>query len=359
MQSKAFFLCLKGGDALDFAELVRRAETNKVAHFKKVIEENERKIKEKRDTMRLFDKPVVLLTHTDLDGVGSPVVLKYIFKQTEDELLYIHYTNNGKVESTIESIIEKRGTDGYKLFICDHSPVREMYDKMVELNMDFHIFDHHKSSQVAGLPHVTLDIEQCATQLFFNYLISEVIGEASWFSATVKTHLGKFVYHVNDYDMWHHESPHTKRLNELLYEVGITDFVNRFAVTPHPVFTEGEELVVSIAEKKREKYIERAIDSAVLHTDHDKKRFAVIFAESHQSELGNQANEKLETDYVFMVNAQSCKVSLRGKDTVDVSLIAKHFSDILETNSGGHKAAAGFGFNPEQLPKLYHLLETY
>lgn len=316
--------------------------------------------------MRIYDKPVILMTHTDFDGTGSPIVLNVITSLTEDKVQAVYYTNNGDVEKTIDDIIEKYGTSDYQLIICDHSPVKSHYDKMVENKIDFMIFDHHKSSEVKGLKNVVFDVEQCATQLFHSYLWLQYLAKRDKANEVTSQegldklfHLLVFVRHVNDYDMWIHENAHSKRLNELLYETSISDFVTRFSESPDSAFTEMEELIVSTAEKKRQKYIDKSEKTVVLHTDHEKNRFGVVFAEQHQSELGHELIDRLEIDYIFMVNAQGTKVSLRSAGRVDVSEIAKHFGTLLDTNHGGHKAASGFGFKISDLPKLYYMLETY
>jgi len=302
--------------------------------------------------MRIFDKPVILLTHNDLDGVGSPVVLNALTAKTQDIVQKIYYVNNGDVEAIIEKVMTDNKPEDYILFICDHSPIKETYDKMVAEGVDFYIFDHHKSSQVQDLEYVSFDLNKCGTKLFYEYIMKA-------HPILRGTILGQFVYHVNDYDMWVHDNPHSKRLNELLYETSIPEFIERFSNNPDPAFTETEELIVSSAEKKRERYINKAEKFVQFHTDHNKNRFGVVFAELHVSELGHELNDRLDLDYIFIVNAQSSKVSLRSKGKVDVAEIAKHFAHLLETNGGGHKAAAGFGYAPEDLPKVFHLLETY
>jgi hypothetical protein len=296
----------------------------------------------------------------DLDGVGSPVVINYLTTQTNDVVEAIYYTNNGDVEKTIDTIIEKYGTGGYKLFICDHSPVKSHYDKMVEEDIDFMIFDHHKSSEVQGFEHVVFDLHHAGTYLFFDYVIQEVetvVNEEQ--AESLHLDLYPFVYHVNDYDMWIHESPHSKRINELLYETSISGFVKRFSADPRPGFTDTEELIVTTAEKKREAYIDKAEKHTTQHTDQDGNRFGIVFAEQHQSQLGHELIDRLNIEYIFMVNAQASKVSIRSKGKVDVSEIAKHYANVFNTQGGGHKAAAGFGYTPEDLPELFYLLRTY
>jgi single-stranded DNA-specific DHH superfamily exonuclease len=307
--------------------------------------------------------------NNDLDGVGSPVVLNASTRHTDDEVKAVYYTNNGAVESTIfEDIYEKHGMQDYKLIIADHSPTLAAYERLVKDKVDFLIFDHHKSSQLIGLDdsRVVIDLKSAATSLFFDS-ISKALVDAHEETKTPMTqeevdmlaNLRMFVFHVNDYDMWIHDHPHSKRLNELLYETNISEFVRRFSKNPDPVFTEVEEILVNSAEKKRNKYIDKAEKTAIIHTDHVKNKFAVVFAESHQSELGHELMTRLDVDFIFIVNAQASKVSLRSQGAVDVSEVANHFATLLDTQSGGHKAAAGFMYEPAQLPKLYHLLETY
>lgn len=309
---------------------------------------------------KIWNKPIIVLTHNDFDGVGSPIVLKNIAGKTGDEVKAVYYTNNGDVEKTIDDIIAKYGVEGYKLFICDHSPTLAHYNLMVEKGIDFMIFDHHKSSKIQGLEHVVFNIERSATAIFTGYLVDELSKAVGGFkTAELYNEVINFVYHVNDYDMWIHESPHSKRINRLLYETSINHFVERFSNNPSADFTEVEEIIVSTSEKKMQNYINKAEKHTHFYVDRLGHGYGVVFADQYQSELGHQLLELHPIDYIFMVNAQSSKVSLRSNGKVDVSEVAKRFAYLLETDSGGHHAAAGFGFTPNDLPKVYHMLQAY
>lgn len=303
-----------------------------------------------------FEQPIVCISHTDFDGTGSPIALRHTFQERKDIKTYLegNHSVNERIQKTIEA---NKGTD-YLLIIADHSPSLEMYNLMVEEGIDFYVFDHHKQSQVINIedPRLHVVIGKSGTQLFYDWLVENVTDDA------LKPRLAslkQFIYHVNDYDMWIHESEHSKRLNELLYATSISYFLDRFIENPDVTLTEMEDMIVDIAIKSRDRYIEKAKEVLMYHTDHEKNKYGVVFAESHQSELGNRLIAECGIDYIFMVNAQISKVSLRGNGKVDVSEIAAHFGNILETNNGGHHDAAGFGFNQEDLPKIYHLLETY
>ena len=309
----------------------------------------------------MFKKPVVVLSHTDKDGVGSPIVAGGIFNKIEGEYKY-HCVENNVVNDEIMKIVADRVDTEYVLFICDHSPSKATYDFLVAEGVDFHVFDHHKSSEVLDIedPRLHIVLETCGTKLFWQWCKDYATITANEPALRILNQYEEFVFHVNDYDMWKHESPHSKRLNELLYKIGRGRFIKRFIENPDVTFTKDEELIVSIAEKERGAYINRAEKSMVMHTDQYGHRYGHLFAESNQSELGNELLIRHEDmQYVFMINAQSNKVSIRGKGNVDVSAIAKHFATILGTSGGGHHDAAGFSYPAIDLPKIYYLLTTY
>lgn len=309
----------------------------------------------------MFKKPVIIVSHTDKDGVGSIAVAGGIFDRLGGDFKY-HCVENNRVNEKIVSIVEENEGQEYLLFICDHSPSKVTYDLLVAQGVDFHVFDHHKSSEVLEIvdPRLHIVLNTCGTKLFWQWCKDYATITAQEPALRILNQYEEFVFHVNDYDMWIHESPHSKRLNELLYKVGRGRFIKRFIENPDPHFTKDEELIVTIAEKEREAYINRAEKSMVLHTDQYGHSYGHLFAESNQSELGNELLIRHEDmQYVFMINAQANKVSIRGKGNVDVSAIAKHFAGILETSGGGHHDAAGFSYPPIDLPKIYYLLTTY
>lgn len=306
---------------------------------------------------KLFSKPIVMKTHTDFDGTGSSVVAKYFF--TGEYAPEVYYVQNPDINKSIIETIEEKGDQEYVLLICDHSPSREVYDLMVDKGVDFYIFDHHKSSEVIGLDRVTFDLNTCGTKLFYDWLVDIFKEYEQTGALAMLKPLQDFVYHVNDYDMWIHESPLSKRLNELLFETSIKEFVQRFSVTPFVTLTDTENMLVDNAIKRRDAYIKRAQRNTLVKQDKSGNKVGIVFAESHQSELGNVTIVDFDLDYIFMINAQSSKVSLRSGGDVDVSEVAFDMQKVLGGSAGGHKPAAGFTFAPEDFPKAFELIHNY
>lgn len=305
----------------------------------------------------VFSKPIVMLSHTDLDGMGSPVVAKYFF--TGEYAPEVYCVQNPDINKSIRRVMEERKGQDYLLLICDHSPSREVYDELVAEGVDFYVFDHHKMSEVIGLDRVIFDLKICGTKLFYDWLVDIFKDYEQTGAPAVLKKLEKFVYYVNDYDMWIHESPVSKRLNELLFETSITEFMERFVRNPLVVFTQTEDLLVDNAIKRRDAYIKRAQRKMTVKQDRDGNKIGIVFTESHQSELGNVTIIDYDLDYIFMINAQASKVSLRSAGEVDVALVSQDLHQHFNVSFGGHKAAAGFAFAPEDLPKAFELIYNY
>ncbi|AMM44898.1 phosphohydrolase [Bacillus phage SP-15] len=295
---------------------------------------------------------LAIFTHVDLDGAGSPVVAKYLYGDRVKEVFRV---DNKDVTEKVQYLIDNK--ENYKdstIFICDHSPTFEMYNKLVESGLDFYIFDHHKSSELQELNdyRVEINTDFCGTYLFFDWL---VMNDPELTPEQINS-TQDFVYHVNDYDMWIHESPKSKQLHQLLYELGWNRFLDRFSSNIKVEFNEGEKLILELARERVQDYVESYRDKVTVLTDNLGDTYIAVFAERNQSELGHYLLETFGVKYVCMINPKSLGCSLRGNGEVDVSEIARNKAKLYSSQSGGHKSAAGFSYTLDDLSDIIERL---
>ena len=73
---------------------------------------------------------------------------------------------------------------------------------------------------------------------------------------------------------------------------------------------------------------------------HEKYKFAVVFAEENISDLGNYLCRNFDIDFAVMILSDLRTVSLRTiKEDIDLSAIAKKYG------GGGHRKSAGFVYS--------------
>jgi len=301
--------------------------------------------------MVLFKDNVIVITHNDLDGVGSPIVSKNFGIDAD-----VHYVNNGMVDSAVEKAINDINvhTGSYTLLICDHSPSHDAYKLLVDNDIDFYIFDHHKSSELLDVKddRIIIDTTKCATKLFFDFMMENYADKAE--EERIKFDLHWFVFCVNDWDMWHHTNPQSTAINTLLYEIGIPSFVDRFFKDPCIALKENEQKIVSLAFDRKKDYID-LLDKHLVIKDKDYDfPYGVVFNENYAytSEAGNDLIKRNNLKFIYLINPLLGKVSLRSVGDFDVSLTASYFAKMFGTSSGGHKNAAGFGIGWNQVGTL-------
>ena len=262
-------------------------------------------------------RPRLLLTHTDLDGVGAAVVW------TAATGAPYRIVENGEVDQAVAQAL----TDADEVVLADHS-IAETTVPLVEAHLAeghrFQLLDHHKSAlPLARYPWATVDVERSGTGLLFDYL-----GRPE--------PLREFAELVEDHDLWRHADPRSSRLAALQALLGEERFMARFVSDPRVAFTEAEELLLDVEARRESDYIERKLEEAEV-LEINGARWALVWAESYRSNLAHALIERLDVAASAIVNANSDKVivSLRGRG-VDVSLVAEAHG------GGGHARAAAF-----------------
>ncbi len=266
-----------------------------------------------------------LLTHTDLDGAGCAVLVQGAVENAAPARL----VDNGSIDEQVRATITERLAEApqHRVLITDHGVdggTASLIDEWLAAGGELHLLDHHRSSDhLTGKPWATIDETHSATGLLFAYL-----GSPARFH--------DFAALVEDHDLWHHQDPRSQRLAMLLGLLGTQRFLSRFVADPIVEFTEGERLVLELEESRREGYLARKTEQAILR-DLRGVTWAICYAESFQSEVSERLMARFGADATAVVNPSKRTVSLRGRG-VDVAAIAQR------QGGGGHARAAAFSF---------------
>ena len=291
---------------------------------------------------------IKLFTHTDLDGVGCAILAKLAFKDNV-EITYCNTPNDlwDKLKSTV---------DRYEMvYMTDLSLPNDSTEYYADGSC-YALFDHHKTAEWMNkfdFAHVNVECDgrlTCGTELFYNYLIKKSLISPRPF----------FVEQVRLYDTWDWAKTNTntpKYLNDLLYIMGISEFVDTYAdklkrndVSELTIFTGHDLEMLSYEQKQIDNYVAKKCASAIeiIFGGH---KCMLSFADRYQSILGNKmCSIKDYINMAVMVNIDEGVVSLRSIGDVDVADIAKQYG------GGGHKNSAGFKLTKDSREYLFKKL---
>jgi oligoribonuclease NrnB/cAMP/cGMP phosphodiesterase (DHH superfamily) len=275
----------------------------------------------------------LLLTHTDLDGVGCGV----LFTGSRPGQGTVELVDNGAIDARVRSALDSSPA----ILVTDHgldAATADQVDAYIAAGGHFTLLDHHRSSQhLAGRQWATIDESRSATGLLFAHL-----GEPAAFA--------EFAGLVEDHDLWLHRDPRSARLAALVGLLGHERFLARFSTNPRVEFGEGELLLLDNEDSHREDYLAKKLEQARVF-ERDGIRWAVCYAEQYQSDVAERLMTELAVAATAIVNPARRTVSLRGRG-FDVSAVAQR------QGGGGHARAAAFTFKGGELEKDLERFES-
>lgn len=301
------------------------------------------------------NKNIDLLSHTDLDGYGSEIVLKSIGLNPTVKNL-----ENQEVDSYItgyvSDILAGNQPAPDVLFITDIGPKGEAAEKLEKLHQSgetkIRLFDHHATAiELNKYEWATVITEEngvmpCGTSLFYRYLRTKADVEIK---NVIEMGLDRFVKEIELYDTWAWEEKNhvsAKTLNDLFWLVGHESFVEsqvqKIRNGLEMLFTPEEERLLEVENRRIKKYIHDKTEDLIIindfFTDEDGKPLTagIVQADTYVSELGHYLCDHHDIDFALLLNLTHDKASLRAvKEDVDLAPIVKRY------DGGGHKHAAG------------------
>jgi len=290
---------------------------------------------------------MIILTHSDYDGISAGIVGKVVYPNAK-----VEFCNYDDIN---EKVLEYLGKD--TIMITDISVNEEVAEKIEKNNSEYNdcalLFDHHKTAKwLTKYNWVTFADDKCGAKVFYEWLLNYCMElKLDWLSYELTKYVDLITY-TQDYDLWYHKYPMSKKLNMLAYEYGFERFMNRFLDNPDCTLTKSEELILELAEERKMKFIEEQKKNMKLYKDNQNKTVAVFLSTQHAGEIRDFINDD-NIDYYLFFSLNKDIASLRTKGEVDCSEVAKKFG------GGGHMKAAGFQFkfDLDSFVRKYGLVE--
>lgn len=284
----------------------------------------------------------LLLTDSDMDGLGSAVLAK-AFKINYDDIKFTIpiKMNNEKTLNLVKSFD--------KITITDLSFNEEFMEKLKE--KDITVYDHHITSSYLNnhnkYPGSISDSSRCGTKLYFDEVIIKQYHKQVNKSAI------KFVELVDTYDRWQQQSPlwdDACKLNRiyLYYRNYPSEFINYYAEriknNDFEFNDEDEEKSNIILEEIKNAYEFSKTNMKIYENDDGK--YGVSYYIKYCSEVGNDLIKNYNLTHIILIdNMKHVQVSMRS---------IKEFDCTKFKGINGHKNAAGGRFTTDYLDSVYN-----
>jgi len=265
----------------------------------------------------------LLITHTDLDGIGCAIVFLKCFPK--GEVVFAEYEDvNEKVVNLLQN------DKDWDILITDIS-VRPDLAELLDKRGKVGLLDHHATASWLGDKYqwASIAIDQCGTRMIYEMF-------KDYFHLEDLEH---FVSVVEDWDLWGRVSGNGApgkeaiKLESLFRFYGKDRFINR--ALKGVQLSEHDDEVANILWEKFNEYYEETFDMVQLH-EKGGYTVGICVADQYQSLLGHRLVNDLNLEYVMILDPRRGKGSLRGKGNIDLGALAK------EAGGGGHRKAAGF-----------------
>lgn len=288
----------------------------------------------------------LLITHVDLDGISPIILLNLTNIDFEYKTIEI-----SDIEDTFNLLFENNLKETYKnIYICDLTIPQEIYDKLDELEIDYHVFDHHASHLYAlNNKNATIitnydGVLTCGTEIFYKYLITQ-------YKELDKPIIKEYVSLVRELDTFTFTSDAGRDLDIIREAIGKLKFIQTMtrrlkSNKKEFTFTSFEKRFTRLKKEELQRFMEKKETKMLTYIIQDKK-CGIVFSENNKSELGNYLSSKHpELDLIILIDASS-RISYRTThDDVSVNTFAQTYG------GGGHPKASGSRFNDDDRKKI-------
>lgn len=278
----------------------------------------------------------ILLTHFDMDGVTSAIMLSSIIKF--DRIFKGAYH---RIDKFIEDV-----PDGSTVVVSDLSLTEEQYRRLKHKSQQLTVIDHHPDTAVLKekFPDERIHFR---TDKSASLLCYELVKGTGKLSERQLRPLAALAYLADVYDLWQQTSPDWEtayKLNLLFWHLKFDDFFDEFKNGFTGFAEDQKEFLV----KKKKQIRERLEATTYVELDEDGIRSLVALPE-HASLNNEVPGYKPGYDVYYIINKfkDSMSMSVRSTrlvvNTACESLV-ENGKGVL--NGGGHDLAAGVGLDP-------------
>lgn len=308
----------------------------------------------------------IIITHSDLDGVGCAVLLKAL---TRKKKIFIQYASNyTKANELVKEAISESHWE--KIFITDLSVPEDTAQLIDETNKyRVVLLDHHpgiehldKYEWATVKPCKSGDVNgHCGTSLVYEYCkehFSDVIEQHLHYATET---IEKLVETIRRYDLWLWKTAYNdqfaKDLNDYLGIVGFIDFLDTMCEVIlddfKPILDDSDYNLLKYRQREIDNYIKGKIRRVDIR-EIDGYRVGCIIADRNLSELGNRMMEEIDDiDLTLMINIERGTVSMRSLEEKNVNCtnIAKKWF-----GGGGHPLSSGGELPLEKIDQIKNIL---
>lgn len=303
---------------------------------------------------------VLLLTHkSDIDGMGSVVLSKLVYKDLE----YEFFESPTDLEEKFRKNLEEKYFDKYdKIYITDLSLGKPSIDIVNENNSiknKLLIFDHHQAAIDRNLDkyffsNITEYDEKgnktCGTELYYKYLINNGLLNDNE-SANIFSTLTK----LEDTWVWEQHGELGIKAHDLaiLFSIiGKEKYIDTFynkVKNNNLDFTKEEIKLINDKKSKSLKIIKELASTSEVFYDEDDNKYLINYCDyEYRNDFTNYIKKECNDDYkyVIIVALDKDKYGQKSYRAVDESMDLNKIA--MKHGGGGHKGAAAVGITKEQ-----------
>lgn len=288
-----------------------------------------------------MERPLHIVSHTDLDGVTAAAVAWHARKES-GEPLKISLVGYGEVDDLINESIEIKQNFIILDLICQKNTTIDLIDKNLDTVEEPVFFDHHKTNlEVYGnRKWAHIDISKCAARVYYDWLLER--GNKG-----IEI-LGPMVDVANDRDLWLGEIEESRLWQALLTLCGPWSLFSRMVTNPSSVLSRVEEEMARKFVERQEIRFEKAREKVQRNQDAlswvgpdvlefgDVSDFCGLLLDRVENppRVVAVGNRKMNGDWA---------VSLRSRDSLS-SRVVGLLKDGKKIRGGGHGDAAAVYF---------------
>jgi oligoribonuclease NrnB/cAMP/cGMP phosphodiesterase (DHH superfamily) len=148
--------------------------------------------------------------------------------------------------------------------------------------------------------------------------------------------MDKIIELTNDRDLWINADIRSAEFSSLHAILGEDRYIQRLQKNCSAEFSEQERTLLDYEKELMMRRMHHLMSKIELFTDSDGLKYGVMIGEGKASEICNTAIHKYNVEYVFLLDFNSGRASVRSDKIFDCSTYAQ------SRGGGGHERAAGF-----------------
>ncbi|MDD3049495.1 MAG: DHH family phosphoesterase [Bacilli bacterium] len=268
------------------------------------------------------------LTHYDLDGICSAILIRYFLGETK-----IIPTGYNKINENFQNLLNRNPSHA---IITDLNFNAQMINTLMNTNGKYLYIDHHKSNfKLPKESNVTFYIKEkyCAAANTLKYFKEK----GKYISDEIK----QLAYYANDYDTWDLKTDESQIMNFIFWKRGFNEFLEMFKNGYNEKIIQTFRPDFYVEQENIKKYLENSKKEEFMY---DECKCLVIYTSQY---INDVTLFYPNYDYYFII-ADSKKMSVRTKVDYYLASAFRTLEDLNEIEVVGcHELAGGINLRKE------------